>query len=524
MEPLEEQPIVSVHDISPYGKPGKDEESTHKEERTYELDNLGLKNLLTRLEAAPDKVSEAKIILKEVLAIKQTNRESRLPLLVYFLQHQKLKLKELVDKLTEAAKPRTAIQLKELASFVHEKMRFRTYQPTEDDLNTMCNAGMDRVHALRQLSLSEFVTLHLGQKSMNDGGKDGVLFKNLITTAEFDDQDKRAREVAKVIHEKKQQTQPEEKVRLVLLDGHGRMVFLILKHLLYDFEFNIDEHLVVCLVDIDPLTNDFHDVFLPYPIQIVRGSLLDFPLTMRDVVYANFCSIPSLSDDAVKDQFTSYLNMKDGLVCCKESVLYWALYVTAQRHIPLFISFIAATGPARTQYVMATGVEDKSLTALGLQSSLLNSRLFAGNPRLIASRALMVGDKFIQSADGRPVTLKTKIQHSGVFVTVYLPAAPATASYHESRARLDLYLLHAGLKHHHPEFAPGSTFQAIHGGASDELVTFTVVKRYLNMVDVKCDHPTCKRKKISCEKKKQWKLSDILLLLDPSAPLFEIRL
>lgn len=126
-----------------------------------------------------------------------------------------------------------------------------------------------------------------------------------------------SKEVKKIFEETK------AAVNVFLLDGHGRMLVCLIRGL---FELGINpndlKNFFLNMFEIDDQVHRYHQYVFPNCVVKSKKSIISNDPPERSLVYLNFCSVKSATDDeAWKDHFEN--QSVEGWVphCCKEKVL-----------------------------------------------------------------------------------------------------------------------------------------------------------------------------------------------------------
>jgi hypothetical protein len=146
-------------------------------------------------------------------------------------------------------------------------------QPSEHShmlLRHFVNSG--QIINPRSLSNSEWMNL------MGDGNG---LFRNVLGSTR-EDQFLRARSIAQTLIETGNRT-------VSLMDGHGRIIYLILWHL-RNQGVNIDDYRFQ-IFDLDNDVNAWHARFLPTSVTVLPQDIFANRAELQGVVYFNFCGI-----------------------------------------------------------------------------------------------------------------------------------------------------------------------------------------------------------------------------------------
>lgn len=105
---------------------------------------------------------------------------------------------------------------------------------------------------------------------------------------------------AKIIYDTMQQN---NMTNLKMMDGHGRMVYYVLKE--FAKHNNLDK-LHIELYDIDDTVNVWHQLLFPQKyIKAIHGNILDCHPDERTCVYLNFCGIEN-QESKIKDFLNIY--------------------------------------------------------------------------------------------------------------------------------------------------------------------------------------------------------------------------
>ena len=124
-----------------------------------------------------------------------------------------------------------------------------------------------------------------------------------------------------------------------LLDGHGRMLVLILKAL-DEKKVNLED-VTFEVFEINNIVHEYHEYVFSKKITCLKQCIINqYPLPENEMIYLNFCSIPSTSDFGWTKHFESYkATSNDYKACVKENVLKFIPKVT-RRNCSVMISFV----------------------------------------------------------------------------------------------------------------------------------------------------------------------------------------
>jgi hypothetical protein len=87
---------------------------------------------------------------------------------------------------------------------------------------------------------------------------------------------------------------------LTLLDGHGRMLYEILRQVQIRDPANINKY-TFDVYDLNPNVNLWHDLFFPNSVRVIKGNVLKSETQLEDgMIYFNFCGVMDQIDDIVK--------------------------------------------------------------------------------------------------------------------------------------------------------------------------------------------------------------------------------
>ena len=147
---------------------------------------------------------------------------------------------------------------------------------------------------------------------------------------EFEDLEKRAKRLAREMAER-------ELTKVQLLDGHGRMLVLILRAL-DQLDLDIEE-IGYKVYEIAPLVQEYHEYVFNKQIKCLKRCIISqHPLPKDEMIYLNFCSIPSTIHLDWKQHFQ---NDSGDEACVKENVLKFIAKVTNRhQNCSVMVSFV----------------------------------------------------------------------------------------------------------------------------------------------------------------------------------------
>ena len=185
-----------------------------------------------------------------------------------------------------------------------------SFQPTEYQVKLL-KYHPEITKALKSLTLEQW---HAALQDRPEGYPlDESLFAHKSakeTKRVFEDQRKRADELAKRILKQYRRANG-EKITVLLLDGHGRMLWHIIDRVIaLGLKPSEVMHIVVC--DIDRHVHAFHKLAFPSAVKCERGDVLNWGHRLKShmVIYLNFMSVPSMCE-MTKEKWDSHWKGRD---------------------------------------------------------------------------------------------------------------------------------------------------------------------------------------------------------------------
>ncbi|XP_038050844.1 uncharacterized protein LOC119723994 [Patiria miniata] len=244
------------------------------------------------------------------------------------------------------------------------------FEPTFGDVQVMEALAPDVCLRLRKGSLRQFHSILHPVNNMVDGKMEfkGTLFEvfdsKQTNMNEYNDQNKRARKLVE------EMTRCNSK-KIFLLDGHGRMLLSII-HAMIEQGLDPDSYEFV-VVDNVKECHCFHEHLFPQSVTCECKDILEIGLGKTDMLYMNFCSIPSRVENILFNKEEVLKWVWERMKTMKCGIMISAVIRDTRTEVDQRDRIFTAIGPSKGIHI-----NDYHLRAAGFEAFLIDETLFGG--------------------------------------------------------------------------------------------------------------------------------------------------